>query len=211
MTRRGKTSACLGIVLAGLCVAAGTLLLDVAGPTPATAHISQPTSDAHVSLALNEVGDPAPLSSSQPPSRPDSLQEGYQDWQVVCASDDEGRQCAVIQQQADGRTKQRMLAVELTHQNGATQGALILPFGLDLTNGVQLRIDEQEHLEMLPFSTCLPGGCMVPLNLDEDNLAAMRSGQTIAINVRSHDSQDVAFSVSLQGFSQAWDRIRDLD
>ena len=210
-----------GMALLGLGVAAGSLLLDPTGSAP----VAQAAPDAHVRLAQNAAGDtapvtdapdgeavvPAPLSSSQLPGGANSLQEGYQDWQVVCAAVDEGRQCAMIQQQSDERSGQRVLAVELTREEGATQGTLVLPFGLDLAHGAQLRIDEQEPMDTLPFSTCLPAGCLVPLPLNDTTLEALRTGKTLSINLRSQDSQDLAFSVSLNGFPQALDRIVELN
>ena len=53
-----------------------------------------------------------PATPSSP--QPSSLQETYDDWLVVCRTlADRKRQCSMVQNQVDGKTKQRVLTLEL--------------------------------------------------------------------------------------------------
>ena len=113
------------------------------------------------------------------------------------------------QNQQDG---QRVLAIELGVQEGGTIGGLlVLPFGLDLAAGAILQVDEQGAQSALPFSTCLPVGCIVRLTLSPEQIAAMRSGGQLRVHVRADGAAEVTtLSISLSGFAAALDRTRAL-
>jgi invasion protein IalB len=145
------------------------------------------------------------------PGGASSLTETYQDWTVTCRIADEAKICAMSQQQTrqDG---QRILTMEVRNSvNGAASGVLLLPFGLALDAGVKLQVKDGASLPPLPFSTCLPVGCVVPLKFDADTIAALRGGPSLSITARAHDStQEVPLSLSLSGFAAALDRLNSL-
>ena len=145
------------------------------------------------------------------PGGASSLQESYQDWQVACRIADATKRCAVSQQQAQ-QNGRRVLAIELqVGADNAITGNLILPFGLLLESGVTLQIDEQETMAPFAFRTCLPAGCVVPLGLDQASVDALRNGSVLKLIAKSSDAaQDVAFAISLKGFSASVDRIKTL-
>jgi invasion protein IalB len=147
-------------------------------------------------------------AASALPGGATSLQETYKDWRVACtAPEGQAKQCAVSQQQAQ-ENGQRVLAIELaTAANGSVIGTLVLPFGLRLDAGVALAVDQQTAQSPLRFSTCLPAGCLVPLNFDQTAIAALRGGTALKLKAMSNDGQDVALSISLSGFSTALDRL----
>jgi invasion protein IalB len=104
-----------------------------------------------------------------------------------------------------------VLAIELRKGEGdAASGNLALPFGLLLDAGAVLQIDDGQPLEPLRFSTCLPAGCLVPLNFDADTVTALRLGTALKIKVRSIDHKELTLSVSLRGFAAAHDRLKTL-
>jgi len=112
-----------------------------------------------------------------------------------------------------GENRQRVLAIELAAAEGgnAAGGTLVLPFGLNLDQGVVLSIDEGESLPPLRFSTCLPAGCVVPLAFNQDAVTAMRSGTALKVKVAANDSgQEANFSISLSGFTSALTRAAEL-
>ncbi|RVA11946.1 invasion associated locus B family protein [Mesorhizobium sp. M7A.F.Ca.US.002.01.1.1] len=136
-----------------------------------------------------------------------SLQESYQDWNLICQTSGSTVACAVSQQQTQ-QNGQRVMAVELRRNSDATlAGNLVLPFGLQLDAGATLQIDDSQPLEALRFSTCLPAGCIAPLTLDEGTVAALRAGSVLKIKVRSTDQKDVVLSVPLKGLAPALDRL----
>lgn len=151
-----------------------------------------------------------PAFGQAPPALPNgatSLQETYQDWVVACGLTDAGKRCSFSQQQSQ-QNGQRVLAIELTAAaDGAISGTLVLPFGLALAAGASLQVDDQPALPALAFSTCLPAGCLVPLSLSRDQVAQMRNGSQLRVNVRAEGSpQPTLFSISLKGLSAALDR-----
>lgn len=148
-------------------------------------------------------------AASTLPGGASSLQETYQDWSLACQGAPQ-TVCVITQQQVQ-QNGQRVLAIELT-RNGedALSGNLVLPFGLLLDAGVTLQIDEGETQAPLRFSTCLPAGCLVPLAFDAEQVAALRTGTALKINVQGMDASETALSISLKGLSAAIDRLAAL-
>jgi invasion protein IalB len=149
---------------------------------------------------------PAQPQPSQLPGGAQAINETYQDWQMVCGQPQGAKQCAVVQQQTDGKTGQRILGVELRPQGDKAEGILLLPFGLTLDKGVAIRVGEAEVASGLHFRTCLLAGCLVPLSFDAKTLAALRKTPTLTVNAVGDADQAVPFSISLKGFGPAFDR-----
>ncbi|WP_244606572.1 invasion associated locus B family protein [Arsenicitalea aurantiaca] len=106
-----------------------------------------------------------------------------------------------------------MLTVELRATEGdAVGGVLVLPFGLNLDDGVSLAIDDAAPFGSLRFSTCLPVGCLLPFDFDANAVAAMRAGNAIAVHAAASETgQEVALSISLVGFPSALARVVAFD
>jgi invasion protein IalB len=140
-----------------------------------------------------------------------SLRETYQDWAVACAIQDKVKYCSFSQQQ-NQKNGPRVLAIELAPaKEGGLSGTLVLPFGLMLADGVRYQIDDGKLADALPFRTCLPAGCLVPLAFDAATAKALRAGTTMKLTVvRSDNNEPFALSVSLDGFAPAMDRTSAL-
>lgn len=149
------------------------------------------------------------------PGNATSLRETHGDWTVSCAivasPDGATRRCALSQQQVAQQTRQRALAIELRVREQDAQGTIVLPFGLQLDQGVVLSIDDAEFLAPLRFSTCVPAGCLVPLEFNAGAISALRAGSVLSVRVATSDTgQEMVFSISLTGFSNAYDRVAAL-
>jgi invasion protein IalB len=154
-----------------------------------------------------------PLSAAaqaQLPAGAQTVSETYQDWQMICTQPQGSKQCVVSQQQSDSKSNQRVLAIELRPDGDKADGLLVLPFGLTLDKGVALKIGETDLGPVLRFRTCLPQGCIVPLNLDAKALAALRKATALAVNAVGENGQPAALSISLKGFGPALDRAAAL-
>lgn len=144
------------------------------------------------------------------PGGASSLQEAYQDWSLACQSATQSL-CSIFQQQTQ-QNGQRVLAIELGKgADGSVSGNLVLPFGLLLGAGAALQIDDGQPRDPLRFSTCLPAGCIVPLDFDAKAIAALRTGTVLKIKVQNTDQKDVTLSVSLKGLAAALDRLEVLN
>lgn len=152
--------------------------------------------------AAQEAGSALPGGAS-------SLQENYQDWTLACQSTPQ-RVCIVSHQQLQ-QNGQRVLAVELRRKgDGALSGNLLLPFGLMLDAGAALQIDDKAAQNPLRFSTCLPVGCVVPLDFDSKTIATLRAGTILKVKGKTIEPKDATFSVSLKGLGAAIDRLEAL-
>lgn len=147
------------------------------------------------------------------PGGANSLSETYEDWTINCEARKDETKCVMNQMQNSPQTGQRVLAAELSHVGeGKAEGVLVMPFGLDLSKGVSLKVDEGKAEEpQLNFSTCLPQGCLVPLSFDSKQLAKLKTAANLNVGaVALSPSQALSFRVSLKGFSSALDRIGTL-
>ncbi len=146
------------------------------------------------------------------PGNASSLRESHGDWQVACATKQGAVRCAMSQTQLRGQDRQRVLTVELSSSGdgNALKGLMVMPFGLSLDDGVILTLDDNAELPSRSFSTCLPAGCLVPLAFDPETAAALRSGKVLKVNATADGGDDLVLSVSLKGFSSAYDRVLSL-
>ncbi|MGE0503563.1 MAG: invasion associated locus B family protein [Rhizobiaceae bacterium] len=147
------------------------------------------------------------------PGGASTLNETHGDWQVACATPENVVRCTISQTQVTGQDRKRLLAVELAAAEGgkAANGALVLPFGLRLDDGVRLAIDDKAEPPVLRFSTCVPAGCVVPLAFDADAVKRLSAGTKLGVAATANEGgQDVAFSVSLSGFTSALARAAEL-
>lgn len=147
------------------------------------------------------------------PGGASSLTETHGDWTVQCQvqtrNDQATRLCVFLQRQtnAEGRN---VLSVELQPTDDGASGVLVLPFGLAVTRGITLQVDENEPAAQLPFSTCVPAGCLVPLAFDEAMLASLRAGTQLIVTGEAVSLDGVRLSISLTGLSSALNRTQAL-
>jgi invasion protein IalB len=144
------------------------------------------------------------------PGGASSLSETYKDWRVSCGGHDGTKRCSLSQVQSR-QNGQIVLIIELNAPVGdAISGALVLPFGLAFDSGVIFQIDEKPAMQPVRFRTCLPGGCLVNINFDAPTLAALRAGAALKITTVADGGAIAPFSISLQGFTSAIDRVTAL-
>jgi invasion protein IalB len=164
--------------------------------------------------ALLAIGMSATQSATAAslPGGASSLVETYDDWGVVCQMQSDAPACVVRQVQTNNQTNQTVLTAEIGKTaDGKFQGALLLPLGLALAQGAQLKIDDTSVGAPLAFSTCLPQGCLVPLALEADTIAKLRSGKVLNVTISAANPlKPLTFPVSLKGLSGALNRVAEL-
>lgn len=149
-------------------------------------------------------------AASTLPGGASSLNETYKDWRVACQIVDNAKRCALSQAQAQ-QNGQRVLAIELSAPKANTvSGALVLPFGLALDSGVTFQIDDKPPMQSVRFRTCLPAGCIINVSFDAPTLVALRAGAVLKVNATADGGATAPFSISLQGFATALDRVAAL-
>lgn len=150
--------------------------------------------------------------ASRLPNGASSLNETYQDWQVVCVAQNQGTVCAMTQQQRKKDNNQFVLGIELnTVTKDALKGVVILPFGLNVQNGITWQINDGPASKPQPFSTCLPAGCIVPVTFDTATQKLLGTAKLLKLSAKPDGSdKPVQFSVSLKGFADSREHITKL-
>lgn len=146
------------------------------------------------------------------PNGASTLQETYGKWSVSCKQEAARQLCRVSQVQVEDKSKKRLFAFELGELSEAkANGMLLLPFGLALGKGVVFQVDDKAAGAPLAFSTCVPAGCLVPLNLDAALLKQLQKGKLLKMNVTPVNSAaTTTFTVPLDGFEAAYKRAASL-
>lgn len=90
-------------------------------------------------------------------------------------------------------------------------GTLTLPFGLALTEGISLSADEKP-LQTLKFSTCLPEGCVVPVQWDKEQVKIlMNAGKwTLTGKNSGVSAEKIELQLPVNGLDKALQRIQFL-
>lgn len=140
------------------------------------------------------------------------LQERYGNWMVVCQenTDTAGTVCSALQVQT--RAGARVLSAQLSGDpETSLTGTLTLPFGLALTEGISLSADEKP-LQTLKFSTCLPEGCVVPVQWDKEQVKIlMNAGKwTLTGKNSGVSAEKIELQLPVNGLDKALQRIQFL-
>lgn len=148
------------------------------------------------------------------PGGASSLHETHGEWVVSCGVVQQRKSCTVSQQlaqQARGGGAQPVMTISLSPSASGAEGGLALPFGLLLAKGASLQLDEGKPHAPVAIRTCMPAGCIAPLNIGADQLASMRKAKQLKINLVAADTgKPVTLTAPLTGFGEALDRAAAL-
>ena len=130
-------------------------------------------------------------------------------WRVECTGDGKSLDCRALQQLFQRETRQLVLSV-LVRKAPDPKAALLaiqLPLGLNLTEPVQLKVDNGQ-VERQPIQTCTNIGCFVSMTANERLVTAMRGGTELKITFQDASKKPVELLVPLLGFGLAFDKVR---
>lgn len=145
------------------------------------------------------------------PGGASSLNETYQDWQVMCQQSSGAARCAAVQQEFSNQTHQRILNVQLSPSgNGHTTGVIMAPLGVALAKGVSLKADGKSVGETVGFTACVSDGCIAPLSLSQSQLNTLQSSKKIEVNLASLTGQKIVLPLSSKGLGDAVSRVNAL-
>jgi invasion protein IalB len=150
------------------------------------------------------VGGAASAAMAQDPPAQDVAA-----WRVECTGDGKTLDCRAVQQLFQRETRQLVIAV-LMRKAPDPKAALIaiqLPLGLNLTEPVQLKVDNGPA-ERYPIQTCTNLGCIVATTAPERLVTAMRSGKELKVAFQDANKKPVELAVPLLGFGLAFDKVR---
>jgi invasion protein IalB len=132
-------------------------------------------------------------------------------WRVECTGDGKSLECRAIQQviQVQGNNRQNlaMVVVRYAPETKAGQMSILLPLGLNLTEPIQIKVDNNPP-EKAPIQTCDNGGCLVTMAPNDKFLTAMRSGADLKITIQDQSKKSMEIPVPLLGFGIAYDKTK---
>lgn len=82
---------------------------------------------------------------------------------------------------------------------------VMVPLGMAIPPGLQVRIDEQEEPIKMRFSICHPGGCTAEIASSPELLDKLRKGSNLTVAAINAVGKAVGFKVSLSGFTKAYE------
>jgi invasion protein IalB len=162
----------------------------------------------HVAPVLAQQAAPGGLPSGSPDSAGAAADEAG--WATNCnaMSRSATLQCTVEQRVVVQETGQLIsgVVVRLDAPDRDPVLVLQLAFGLKLSDGVRLQIDERAPLELV-FETCDPRGCFAIAQASA-LVPAMTAGRNLHIIANSLDGSPVTFTHPLDGFGAAYESVR---
>ena len=142
--------------------------------------------------------------------RPASAQtpEAPAAWRVECTGDGKTLDCRAVQQLFQRDTRQLVLSMIVRNADSkSAQVQIQLPLGLNLTEPVQIKVDNGPP-ERQPIQTCTNVGCFVAFTANEKLLAAMRAGTELKLTVQDASKKSIEMALPLLGFGLAFDRAK---
>jgi invasion protein IalB len=139
-------------------------------------------------------------------------QDGVAAWRVECTGDGKTLDCRAVQQlfQRIPNQGDRLLVAVLVRRPPdakLAQMAIQLPLGLDLTEAIQIKVDNGAA-ESQSIQTCTNVGCFISMTLNDKFLASLRSGKDLKITVQDSSKKPLELSLPLLGFGLAYDKVK---
>ena len=111
--------------------------------------------------------------------------------------------CEMFQRQDVKETGQRVIEFAIGYPEGKDQarGILIMPLGIYLPAGAQMKVDENEPFKC-QVRTCTAGGCVAYLTLTDPVLDIFKKGDKATVYMVQSDGKTVAIDIPLKGFTK---------
>lgn len=137
-------------------------------------------------------------------------QQAFKDWMVRCQEPDKGGRCVMSQLLKNRDSDEPLMLMEVGYlkDGAAPMAQFVVPLGVFLPAGMQLRVDDAEEAGRLPYTVCDKIGCKAIAKLDEKVLGAMKKGKELFTTLTSPTGDTATMSISLAGFTAALDALK---
>jgi len=134
----------------------------------------------------------------------------FRDWTARCETPPGAKRerCYIFQNIVHKESGQRLLHVAVGYlaMNARPAAVLTLPLGISLPPGVELSVDGGDALSV-DIERCDTSGCIGLLALDDDLIAAMKSGRQARITFHDGARRRIGVPVSLMGFTAGFESL----
>ncbi len=138
-------------------------------------------------------------------SEADSIIEKYGQWSLDCQRVETGRRCSISQRLGN----QLGMEVLQSDTQDSVKALILLPFGLAVSEGITLFIDNKPADHRIPFSTCGSEGCIVPMVVSQKSMEQILQGSQLKIiSFDAISSERKEYSIPLEGISRAYLRLK---
>jgi invasion protein IalB len=132
------------------------------------------------------------------------------DWQVRCDTPPgaQGEQCALIQSvTAEDRPNVGLTVIILkTADQKSRLMRVLAPLGVLIPSGLGLKIDKTD-IGKAGFVRCLPNGCVAEVQMADELVRQLRSGQTATFIIFQTPEEGIGIPMGLKGFGEGYDKL----
>jgi invasion protein IalB len=150
------------------------------------------------------------IALSAPVYAQGTVKSVHGDWQIRCDTPPgaQGEQCALIQSvTAEDRPNVGLTVIVLkTADQKSRLMRVLAPLGVLLPSGLGLKIDKTD-VGRAGFVRCLPNGCVAEVQMDDNLLKQLRSGQSATFIIFQTPEEGIGIPMSLKGFGEGYDKL----
>jgi invasion protein IalB len=160
----------------------------------------------------------------QAPAVADTDVADFGDWRFACAQPDKKipKECRIFQRVSWGQDKARQMTMSvimfaMDDKAAAASKAkdkpvvlmrAVMPLGVDLRPGLGMAIGKGAKTMAIPYSLCVPAGCLVTTGLGSGIVDKIKTADQIIIAYKTPGpGKAVGLKVSTKGFGQAVDAL----
>src|ERR1043165_1263322 len=149
-------------------------------------------------------------ASAGPAPAQGTVKSVHADWQIRCDTPPgaQGEQCALIQSvTAEDRPNVGLTVIVLkTADQKSRLMRVLAPLGVLLPSGLGLKIDKTD-IGRAGFVRCLPNGCVAEVQMDENLMKQLRTGQAATFIIFQTPEEGIGIPMSLKGFGEGYDKL----
>ena len=126
-------------------------------------------------------------------------------WKKLCGANPQTKTevCAVTRQLL-ATTGQVLAAATIQETEGKKKLLIAVPPTMLLRPGMKVEIDGASE-QALTYSICVPNLCFADVEINDEYVASMKRGNNLVITTANQRSQPLNFTISLAGFTKAYD------
>ena len=150
------------------------------------------------------------LAPSQTALAQGAVKSVHKDWQIRCDTPPgaKSEQCALIQSvTAEDRANVGLTVIVLKTADAKSRlMRVVAPLGVLLPSGLGLKIDNAD-IGRAGFVRCLPNGCVAEVQMDENLVKQLRTGQAATFIIFQTPEEGIGIPMSLKGFGEGYDKL----
>lgn len=133
-------------------------------------------------------------------------------WVKICdkapvKADEKKEICITHHERLDGNTGMVLVSAAIRKIEGQKKERFLImvPLGMAIPPGIQVRFDEQKEPIKLRYSICHPGGCTAETDASPELVQKLRKGNKLMVAAINALGKPIGFPVPLNGFTKAYE------